>query len=430
MNVLIAGAGLGGLAAALKLHRLGLRVTVIDAVKQLRPLGVGINLLPHGAAVLYELGLGERLAETGIQTRAVEYRTQWGQLILRDPRGLHAGSPWPQYSIHRGELHRILLDAVLAELPTGSVMTGHRVEGFDHTAKGGVDVRVRRADDSLVRMETDILIGADGIHSAVCRQLHPGQSSLAFSGTMMWRGAVERDPFLDGETMIIAGHHDSKVVIYPISTEARKRGRSLVNLTAEIHIGKQASYPREDWNRPAKVEEFISAFQDWKFDFLDVPGTFLATKDLFVYPMVDRDPLPYWGKGGVTLLGDAAHPMYPIGANGASQAFLDVDALSAAFAETGLRDGPAALRLYEERRLPAAARVVASNRSKGPEAVLQLARERIKGPHDDVRALVSQAEIDAITTGYQKVAGFDAATLMGRQADKGGTDSKTVPNGD
>jgi 2-polyprenyl-6-methoxyphenol hydroxylase-like FAD-dependent oxidoreductase len=421
MNILIAGAGLGGLAAAIKLHRLGLRVTVIDAVQQLRPLGVGINLLPHGAAVLYELGLGERLAETGIQTRAVEYRTQYGQLILRDPRGLHAGSPWPQYSIHRGHLHAILLDAAQAELPKGSVVTGHRVEGFDHLPRGGVTVRLRRSDNSLIELESDILIGADGIHSAVCRQLHPDRSSLAFSGTMMWRGAVERDPFLDGETMIIAGHHDSKVVIYPISTEAQKRGRSLVNLTAEIHIGRQASYPREDWNRPAKVEEFIAAFQDWKFDFLDVPATFFATKDLFVYPMVDRDALPFWGQGGVTLLGDAAHPMYTIGANGASQAFLDVDVLGRAFVETGLRDGQAALRLYEERRLPAAARVVASNRSKGPEAVLQLARERIKGPNDDVRLLVSQAEIDAITTGYQKVAGFDAATLMGRKADQAGT---------
>jgi 2-polyprenyl-6-methoxyphenol hydroxylase-like FAD-dependent oxidoreductase len=419
MNILIAGAGLGGLAAALKLHRLGLRVSVIDAVQELRPLGVGINLLPHGAAVLYELGLGDRLAETGIQTRAVEYRTQYGQLILRDPRGLHAGSPWPQYSIHRGDLHRILLDAALAELPKGSVVTGHRVEGFDHLPRGGVAVRLRRADNSLIELESDILIGADGIHSAVCRQLHPDQSSLSFSGTMMWRGAVERDPFLDGETMIIAGHHDSKVVIYPISAEAQKRGRSVVNLTAEIHIGKQASYPREDWNRPAKVEEFISTFQDWKFDFLDVPAMFFATRDLFVYPMVDRDKLPFWGEGGVTLLGDAAHPMYPIGANGASQAFLDVDALSKAFVETGLRDGPAALRLYEERRLPAAARVVASNRAKGPEAVLQLARERIKGPNDDVRLLVSQEEIDAITTDYQKIAGFDAATLMGRKV--GGT---------
>jgi 5-methylphenazine-1-carboxylate 1-monooxygenase len=421
MNILIAGAGLGGLAAALKLHRLGLRVSVIDAVQELRPLGVGINLLPHGAAVLYELGLGDRLAETGIQTKAVEYRTQYGQLILRDPRGLHAGSPWPQYSIHRGHLHRILLDATLAELPKGSVVTGHRVEGFDHLPRGGVAVRLRRSDNSLIELESDILIGADGIHSAVCRQLHPDQSSLAFSGTMMWRGAVERDPFLGGETMIIAGHHDSKVVIYPISVEAQQRGRSLVNLTAEIHIGKQASYPREDWNRPARVEEFISTFQDWKFDFLDVPAMFLATKDLFVYPMVDRDPLPFWGEGGVTLLGDAAHPMYPIGANGASQAFLDVDALSVAFVETGLRDGPAALRLYEERRLPAAARVVASNRSKGPEAVLQLARERIKGPNDDVRLLVSQEEIDAITTNYQRVAGFDAATLMGRKAAQGET---------
>jgi 2-polyprenyl-6-methoxyphenol hydroxylase-like FAD-dependent oxidoreductase len=416
MKVVIAGAGLGGLAAALKLHRLGLEVTVLEAVRTLQPLGVGINLLPHGAAVLYELGLGDRLAATGIQTRAVEYRTQWGQLILRDPRGLHAGSPWPQYSIHRGHLHKILLDAALERLPAGGVVTGHRVEGFEQTARGGVTVRARRADDdAVVSVETDILIGADGIHSPVCRQLHPDRSSLAFSGTMMWRGAIEREPYLDGETMVVAGHHDSKVVIYPISEEARRRGRSLVNMTAEIHIGKQASYPREDWNRPAKVEEFIHAFRDWQFDFMDVGATFLATRDFLVYPMVDRDPLPHWGQGRVTLLGDAAHPMYPIGANGASQAFLDVDALCSALIEVGRRDPVEALRLYEDKRLPATAAVVASNRSKGPEAVLQLARERIKGPQDDVRALISQAEIEAITVGYQKVAGFDAATLKGRK---------------
>ncbi|MGD9941902.1 MAG: flavin-dependent oxidoreductase [Burkholderiaceae bacterium] len=416
MNILIAGAGIGGLAAAIKLHRLGLRVTVVDAAKELKPLGVGINLLPHGAGVLYQLGLGAGLEATGIQTRAVEYRTEFGQLILSDPRGRHAGSPWPQFSIHRGELHGLLLRAARDELPDGHVITDHRIEGFEQPDGGPVVALLRRSDGTPVRRETDVLIGADGIHSAVCRQLHPYSGTLAFSGTMMWRAAVEAEPFLDGETMVIAGHHDRKMVIYPISREAYDRGRSLINLTAEIHIGKEASYLPEDWNRPAVIDEFIGEFESFRFDFIDVPALFRASRNVFVYPMVDRDPLPHWGRGRVSLLGDAAHPMYPIGANGASQAILDADALEAAFREAGLDDAERALRLYEERRLPATARVVASNRAKGPEAVLQLARERVKSARDDVRALISQDEIDAITLGYQKVAGFDHATLADRAA--------------
>jgi 2-polyprenyl-6-methoxyphenol hydroxylase-like FAD-dependent oxidoreductase len=411
MNVLIAGAGLGGLVAALKLHRLGMRVIVADSAKELLPLGVGINMLPHGAAILYELGLEEGLKRTGVQTRAVEYRTQYGQLILRDPRGLHAGVPWPQYSIHRGQLHKLLLDAALAELGTNSILTGHRFERF---AQNGDTVTAffRRSDDSIVELEANLLIGADGTHSAVCNQLHVEPLPLVFSGTMMWRGALEREPYLDGETMVVAGHHDSKMVIYPISEEARQRGKSLVNMTAEINIGKDKTYPREDWNRRAEVNEFIHAFEGWKFDFMDIPATLRETKNIFVYPMVDRDALPFWSQNRVTLLGDAAHPMYPIGANGASQAFLDADALGSAFAET--KDPVEALLIYESRRLPATAKVVAANRSKGPEAVLQLARERIKGPDDDVRALISQEEIDAITVKYQQVAGFDANTLQKR----------------
>lgn len=413
MNVLIAGAGLGGLVAATKLHRLGMRVMVVDAAKELLPLGVGINMLPHGASILYELGLEKGLARTGIQTRAVEYRTQYGQLILRDPRGLHAGSPWPQYSIHRGHLHKLLLEATLAELPSGSILTGHRFESFEQKGKT-VRAFLRRLDDSVVQLETNVLIGADGVHSAVCKQLHVDPLPLVFSGTMMWRGAIEREPYLDGETMVVAGHHDSKMVIYPISEEARQRGRSLVNMTAEINIGKDKTYPREDWNRAANISEFIHAFEDWKFDFMDIPATLRATQNILVYPMVDRDALPFWSKGRVTLLGDAAHPMYPIGANGASQAFLDADTLSNAFVETACKDPVEALQIYEAQRLPATAKVVAANRSKGPEAVLQLAKERVKGPADDVRALISQEEIDAITVGYQQVAGFDANTLKKR----------------
>ena len=410
-SVLIAGAGIGGLTAALKLHRLGVKVSLIDAARELQPLGVGINLLPHGAGVLYGLGLGDELKATGIQTRAIEYRTQYGQLIQRDPRGLHAGSPWPQYSIHRGQLQMLLHRAVQREI--GPVRTDHRMDRFEHEGSG-VRVHMRQGSSGEVTSERfDALIGADGIHSATCAQLHPDASPLAFSGTMMWRGAVEREPFLDTETMVICGHHDSKAVIYPISREAAQRGRSLINWVAEINIGRDAKYQREDWNRAATVEEFLPAFADWHFDFLDVPALFRATERIFVYPMADREALPFWSQGGVSLLGDAAHPMYPIGANGASQAILDADALGTAFSEADL-DVHAALKLYESRRLPATAKVVASNRTLGPEAVLQLARERITGPNDVVSDLITPEEIAAITQGYQKVAGFDAATLSAR----------------
>jgi 5-methylphenazine-1-carboxylate 1-monooxygenase len=411
MRVIVAGAGLGGLVAAIMLHRLGMDVTILEAVPALLPLGVGINVLPHGVSILYELGLEEQLKRTGIQTSAVEYRTQYGQLILRDPRGLNADNPFPQYSIHRGQLHRILLDAATAELAEGRIVTGHRVTGFSQ-AGNTVSVQALRPDGATSCFETDLLVAADGVNSAVCKQMH-GDLPLLFSGTMMWRGAIEREPFLDGQTMVVAGHHDAKIVIYPISEEARLRGRSLVNLVAEINIGRDTAIPSQDWNRPADVSEFIHAFEDYKFDFLDVPAALRQTGSLFVYPMADRDALPFWSQGRITLLGDAAHPMYPIGANGASQAFLDADALEKALRAHA--DPIEGLRAYEAQRLSAAAAVVAANRAKGPEAVLQLAKERVTGPNDDVRALISKEEIDAITRSYQKVAGFDAATLAARK---------------
>jgi 2-polyprenyl-6-methoxyphenol hydroxylase-like FAD-dependent oxidoreductase len=287
----------------------------------------------------------------------------------------------------------------------------HRFEQFENAADGVTAVLRRRADNLPVTINADLLIGADGIHSTVCRQIHPDAAPLVFSGTMMWRGVVEAEPFLDGETMVIAGHHDTKTVVYPI--EAPKGGDPiLTNWVAEINIGKDASYQKEDWSRLARLDEFAATFEGFRFSFLDIPRLFHASKRIFVYPMVDRDALPFWNCGRVTLLGDAAHPMYPIGANGASQAILDAAALGHAFDESA--DVEAALALYEQRRLPTTAQVVASNRGKGPEAVLELARQRVRGPDDDIAALISQAEIDAITKNYQKVAGFDATTLTNR----------------
>jgi 5-methylphenazine-1-carboxylate 1-monooxygenase len=418
MELLVVGAGIGGLTAALKLQRLGLSVTVVEAAAEIRSLGVGINLLPHGAAVLWELGLGGRLGEVAIETRAIEYRTRYGQLILADPRGRHAGFPWPQYSIHRGELQTILLEAARARLPAGRIRTGLQLEGFEQDREGVTARLRRRADGAAILLRADALIAADGIHSRVCAGLYPGPGGLRFSGVMMWRGAVETTPFLGGDTMVIMGPHHNKAVIYPISRAAAARGRSPVNWTAEIRVGEDRPYEREDWSRRASAEEFAPYYEDWRFDWLDVPALFRATPQIFVYPMVDRDPLPRWSFGRVTLLGDAAHPMYPIGANGASQAILDADALGGAFAEHGT-DVVAALATYEERRRPATAQVVLGNRAKGPERVLMLADERVRGPADDVAKLIGRDELDAITLDYRRLAGFDLETLRRRAAATG-----------
>ena len=414
MEILIVGAGIGGLTAALRIHELGLRVIVAESVREIRPLGVGINLLPHGTAVLSELGLGDRLAATAIPTRAIEYRTQYGQLILSDPRGLEAGFPWPQYSIHRGNLQMLLLDAARERIGPEQIRTG--LEFIDFTRKGDrIVAYFRRADDGGTEaIEADALVGADGIRSRVCEVLHPDAPPLLFSGVMMYRGAVEREPFLDGRTMIIAGHHDCKAVIYPMSQEASNRGRSLVNWVAEIRVGKDKPYEKEDWNRQARADEFANAYDDWQLDFIDAAGLFRSTPKIYVFPMIDRDPLPRWSFGRVTLMGDAAHPMYPWGANGGSQAIMDADALAACFVEAR-DDIQAAMAQYETRRIAPTAQVVLSNRKGGPERVLDLAQERVRGPHDKISNLITKEELDAITFDYQRVAGFDLETLRKRR---------------
>lgn len=400
-HAIIAGGGIGGLTTALALQAIGWRVTVCEAVGTLAPLGVGINVLPHGAEVLHGLGLGPALDATGIRTRAIEYRTRYGHVLSSDPRGVEAGFAFPQYSIHRGALQFLLLDALRARAGAEAVRTGHR---FVSVSDDGHGVTATFATGAgAVALSGDILIGADGFHSAVRRALHPAEGPARAEGMMMFRGAHEQAPFGDGRTMVIAGNHDVKFVVYPISEEARQRGRALINWVAEVRHDAPRPASEADWTRLGD-RAFIDRFREFRLPDLDIVALMQATGTITEYPMIDRDPLPSWGRGRVTLLGDAAHPMYPIGANGASQTIVDAAALAAA--QTDAADPVAGLRAYEDARRPKTAEVVLANRRSGPEAVLDIADARLTGPGDRVEDLVTPAEREAIAARYRQVAGF------------------------
>ena len=369
MKVAIAGGGIGGLAAALCLHGKGHQIHVFEAVDALQPLGVGINVMPHGAGVLHELGLGAALDEIAIRTRAIEYRTRFGHLIQSDPRSVEAGFGYPQYSVHRGELQLLLFDTVRARLGVNAVTTGKAVTGFTQNERG---VHVMFADGTS--HDADVLIGADGFRSKVRQQLHPDEGPAHYEGTMMWRGANLQAPFADGRTMFIAGDHDVKFVCYPISARAARDGKALVNWVAEIRHDQPRAADEADWTREGD-RAFIDAFSGFRMSDIDILRLLTDTQKITQYPMIDRDPLPWWTQRRVTLLGDAAHPMYPIGANGASQAIIDAAALSQALAD---QPGPDGLLAYEAIRRPATANVVLTNRKSGPERVLDIAAARVE----------------------------------------------------
>lgn len=397
MRIAVAGAGIGGLAAALCLHDKGFDVRVFEAVAGLRPLGVGINIMPHASGVLHGLGLGDVLDDVAIRTRAVEYRTRFGHLIQSDPRSVEAGFDYPQYSVHRGELQFLLLDLIRARLGQGAVVPCKAVTGFAQDSRG---VRVGFADGTAY--EADLLVGADGFRSKVRQALHPDEGAAHYEGTMMWRGANLQAPFADGRTMFIAGDHDVKFVCYPISGRAARDGKALINWVAELRHDQPRAAEDADWTREGG-RDFMAAFHEFRMPDIDVAALLRNTQKITQYPMIDRDPLPWWTQGRVTLLGDAAHPMYPIGANGASQAIVDARVLADALADV---PGPDGLLAYEATRRPGTTKVVLSNRASGPESVLDIAAARIKGPEDRIEDLISPAELEEVAASYRQVAGF------------------------
>lgn len=399
MKVLIVGAGIGGLTAALSLHAVGVRAVVIDSAIELRPLGVGINLLPHATGELAELGLQERLAEIAIPTAECLHLDRFGNEIWREPRGLAAGHPWPQYSVHRGELQMLLLNAVYERIGPAAVRTGMRFENATQNADG-VRVRIHdRIRDRIVEMRADAVIGADGLHSAVRAQLQPGEGPPLWNGIRMWRGVSEARPFLSGASMVIAGsNHAAKFVAYPISAAARQRGRALINWVAEVKVTDMAEQI-PDWNRTGRLEDVLPHYRGWQFDGQDVGELMAASDTILEYPMVDRNPLTSWTYGRITVLGDAAHPMYPVGSNGGSQAIVDARVLARELAARS--DAVAGLEAYEAARREVVNAIVLANRDMPVDHILRKVADRAPHGFDRIEEVLTECELDEIGKGYQ-----------------------------
>jgi len=402
-DVIVVGAGIGGLTLALALHRAGIACRVYDAAAELQPLGVGINVLPHATTTLEKLGVLAELERVAVVTREAAFFNRFGQLVYVEPAGRWAGHETPQLSIHRGDLQAVLLAAVRERLGGDAVVCGHACVGID-AAAGGVRVRFRDpAGAPLEDVAGAVVVGCDGIHSAVRRQLHPCEGPPRWSGVNMWRGVVAHAPFLSGATMVRAGWLSvGKMVIYPIRDAIDDAGRQLVNWVAELEC--EAPVAR-DWNARGTLDDFYPRFADWRFDWLDVAAMIRATPTILAYPMVDQDPLPRWSFGPVTLLGDAAHPMVPRGSNGAGQAILDARFLADRLLAQGLT--PEALTEYDRVRNAATAKVVLMNRSNPPDAILREVHERAGDrPFERIEDVVPREELARIADTYKQVAGL------------------------
>lgn len=420
MKIAIAGGGIGGLTLALMCHRQGLDVDVWEASESVRPLGVGINLLPHAVRELMALGLHDALAGMAIETSSLSYYNKLGQRIWNEPRGRSAGYDWPQFSIHRGEFQMLLYRTAVERLGADRVHVGHAIETIDSTGSGpGERARFtlrRRADNASVDSEADVLVGADGIHSAVRRHFYPAGDAPRFSRRLLWRATTETTPYLDGRSMFMAGHQDQKFVAYPISEPSRRGGRSLVNWIAELRVPDDYpdTPPRSDWNREVDKSVFRAAFANWRWDWIDIPALIDGAPAIYEFPMVDKDPLPRWTFERVTLLGDAAHPMYPIGSNGSAQAIMDARYLTDCLADCQRTRGDIgyALREYEAERLPRTAGIVLRNRMNGPEQVMQMAEERAPNGFRAIDDVIARHELEAVAQRYKQLAGFDRQSLQ------------------
>ena len=414
MAVLIAGAGIGGLTLALMLEARGIAAVVFEQAPEVREVGVGINTLPHAIKELTALGLLPALDAIAVRTKELHYINRQGQQVWSEPRGTDAGFEFPQFSAHRGRLQKMLYDAVLARLGPGSVRTGLRLAGFFQD-EGGVTAQFTDARYGLssVTVRGEVLIAADGIHSVARSHFYPKEGPPSWQGVMLWRGATDWPRFLSGRSMYIGGGMGAKLALYPIA-KGLTEASMLTNWAIAVRVadGALSPPPKDSWSRLGRMDDVVPYSRRFKVPDVDVEGLVRATPQCWEYPMCDRDPLPRWSFGRVTLLGDAAHPMYPVGSNGAAQAILDARSLADWLqrAEHPMH----ALGEYEADRRPKTAELVASNRTGGPERVIDEVEKLAPAGFTDIDRVLSRGEREAIVKGYAGKAGFALAQVNRR----------------
>lgn len=408
--VLIAGGGIAGLATALTLHQVGVSCIVLEAVREMRPLGVGINLQPNAVRELGDLGIGEAALD-GVGLPAKEWALVGlnGNDIYAEPRGRLAGYRWPQYAVHRGAFHLLLYRTVVERLGADAVRLGQRVTGYRKDAGGGVTALLERADGSRAEAGGSLLVGADGIHSAIRAQMHPGQPPIHWGGAVMWRGTTWGKPIRSGASFVGLGTHRQRMVFYPISHPDPRSGLSMINWIAEVTLDNAEGWKQSGWFRPVPVADFVHHFDGWVWDWLDVPALIRQADIAFENPMIDRDPVPTWQDGPVALIGDAAHPMYPTGSNGGSQAIMDARLLGAAMVEHGAT--PEALAAYDARLCAPISQLVLRNRGAGPFGLLNLVDERCGGTFDNIDDVIPPQERSAFMAAYKAAAGLAMESL-------------------
>ena len=410
MTVLIPGAGIAGLTLGLTLHQIGVPFRIFEKTAELTPLGVGINLQPNAVRELLDLGLEAMLDDVGVRTREYGFYSKFGHEIWVEPRGTWAGYRWPQYSVHRGHLQMALLAALLKRAGPESVVTGHRAVGFENADNAAV-LHLENGTERL-SVAGDLIVAGDGIHSAIRSQMYPDEGAPIWNGAVLWRGTTQARPFRTGASMALAGHDSQRIVVYPISVPDPETGLALINWIAELRVDPAQGWRKEDWNRTADVQEFLPAFESWTFDWLDVPALINGADRVLEYPMVDRDPIDCWTDRRVTLMGDAAHPTYPVGSNGASQAIVDARIIGASILAHGVC--PRALSAFEEKVRPESRKVILANRGSGPDAVMQMVEDRCGGVFEKIDDVIPREELAAHAARYKSMAGFGIEELNAR----------------
>ena len=411
MQVAIVGGGICGLTLALNLKERGIACRVYERAPEIRELGVGITLLPHAMREFTTLGLGDALLKTGIENRECAFFNRFGQLIYREDRGKFAGYPFPEVGIHRGRLHVVLYETVLKRLGRDAVLTDRECTGIEQD-DDGVDIHFKQTTTGKPSgtVRADVVIACDGINSALRKQFYPNDK-VAFSGINTWRGVTRRKPILAGRTYMRVGSIlTGKIVIYPIIDDVDGEGNQLINWMAEI---KRDTTEQNDWNKPGNLADFFPLYEGWHFDWLDVAQMIRDADQILEYPMVDKDPIERWTFGRVTLAGDAAHPMYPRGSNGAAQAAIDARTLADLLKTTS--DPREALKAYEAARVAPAAKVVRTNREQPPDFI-NIKVEELVGdkPFDNLDKYITQDELRALSENYKRIAGFALTDVAAR----------------